>query len=111
MIAVEKHRDQGARIEEPHAGADPVTARGRRTEPVGEAQGQPSLHPARRDDDDVRSERVIGRRGEELGELLGEEVGARGTVDVERHDPAPPQTTTTGSNLEPAADMRDTCVN
>ncbi len=103
-VAAEQHRDEGTWVEEPHAGADPVAAGGRRTQPVRESLGQPPLDPFGRDDDDLLGERVVERSREQVAQRVGEHVGALGRMHRERH-PMPPHTSATGSNLEPAADV------
>ena len=83
--AVEQQRHERARVEEPHPGADPVTAAGTDAQPVAEPLGEPALDALRRHHHDLLGERVVERRREQLAEGVGELVGARRAVEVEGH--------------------------
>ena len=67
-------------------GTDPVGAARAGAEHRGHPLGQPSLHAARGDGDDLGREGISRALSEEPGEGVGEGVGADGTVDVE-HGP------------------------
>ncbi len=67
--------DQHPRGREADVGADP--------EAVREPLGQPALHPARGDRDDLGGERVLGRIGEDGAQREHQPVGAFGSVDVQ----------------------------
>ena len=84
-VAVDQHRDQRPRVEEPHARADAVAATRARAEPVGEPLGQPALHALGRHHHDLLGERVVERGRQQLAEGIGELVGARRAVDPEGH--------------------------
>ena len=74
--------DEAVRGGELDVGADPVGAAGAGAEHRGHPLGQPALHAARGDGDDLGRERVGRALGEERGKGVGEGVGADGTVDM-----------------------------
>ena len=84
-VAVEQHRDQRVRAEEPDAGAHPVPAARPDAQPMAEPLGQPALHALRRHHHDLLGERVVEGRGHQLAERVGELVGARCAVEMEGH--------------------------
>ncbi len=88
-VTVEQQRDQRARVEEPDAGTDTVAAARSDAEPVGEPLGEPALDTLGGHHHDLVGERVVQRCGEQLAEAVGELVGARGAVEVERHRQRP----------------------
>jgi len=72
-----------------HPGADPVPAAGTRAQLPRQPLGQPPLHPAGRDRDDLSRERIGQRGREQPAERLREMVGTLGTVK-EEHPPILP---------------------
>ena len=78
-------REQRARAAEVDTGAHTVAAPRRGAEPVREPLGQPALDALRRHHDHLGRERIGQRRRQQLAELVGELVGARGAVEVEGH--------------------------
>ena len=76
--------DERTRRAEVHPGADAVE-RVAPAEPVREPLAEPPLDAAGRHQHQLRRERVLQRARQQVTELVGEQVGARGAVEVERH--------------------------
>ncbi len=108
--AIEQQGDQGTRAQEPDPGTDAVATLGPRAEAVGQSLGQPALDTAGGHRDHVRGEGVGQGRGEQVTELVGQEVGAGGSMDLQAHPSvlllltSPPEQAAAGPNLGPAAD-------
>ncbi len=84
-LAPQQQRDQGARVEEPDAGADPVAAARADPEPVGQPLREPPLDPLGGHHHHLVGERVVERGRQQLAEGVGELVGARSAVQVQGH--------------------------
>ena len=78
-------RDEDPRVEEADARAHAVATARAGAEAVGEALGQPALDALGRHHHDLLGERVVERLRQQLAEGVGELVGARCAVQVERH--------------------------
>ena len=63
----------------------PSPPRAAGAEPVGEPLGQPALDTLGGHHHDLLGERVVQRGRQQLAERVGEQVGPRGAVEVERH--------------------------
>ena len=76
-------RDEPPRRRELDVRADAVHAICARAEARRQALGQPALHPARRDGDDLGGERVGRRLAQEHAQRIDEAVGPLGSMDVQ----------------------------
>ena len=84
-LAAEQQADERARVEEPDPRAHAVAAARAGAEPVAQPLGQPALHALGRHHHDLLGERVVEGHRQQLAEGVGELVGARCAVQVERH--------------------------
>ena len=81
--------DQRPRAAELHARADAVLPPRASTEPVPEPLAEPPLDALGRHHHQLCGERVVRGGREQVGEAVGQPVGARGAVEVERHSSRP----------------------
>jgi hypothetical protein len=84
-VAVEQHRHERVRCDEVDARAHAVAAAETHAEPVREPLGEPALDAARGDDDHLAGERVGQGGDQQVGEAVGQRVGALGGVQVQGH--------------------------
>ena len=84
-VLAEQHRDQGVGCDEVDSGADAVTAARADAEAVRQPLGQPALHAARRHHHDLAGERIGQGSDQQVGQAVGQRIGALGGVEVHGH--------------------------